>query len=69
MKRTKTWWDHLTPSEKTELVMIERSGTHGQPCSERRRELVAKADRAEAAQQALDDRSWELGLEYEEWSR
>jgi hypothetical protein len=47
MKRTKSWWDQLSPSEKTELVLIERGGTYGQPRSERHQELIAKANLAE----------------------
>ena len=47
MKRTKSWWNQLSPSEKTELVMIERSGTFGQRRSPRHQELITKANTAE----------------------
>ena len=52
MKRTKMWWSHLTKDEKTELVLTERAFPYGFARGERYRELVDKADRAEATRQA-----------------
>ena len=54
MKRTKMWWSHLTKDEKTELVLTERAFPYGFARGERYRELVDKADRAEATRQNLN---------------